>query len=270
MKKYIFKTMLLLLTAGMSVACSSDNDSEETSVSPDDVLTPITITARYASGNETRVACVDDGDSIAATWQESDKLLVLYKNMVNTLTLSSGAGTSTATFKGTIKGSLMETSTFVCIVKEQRPMSITVDDDGRITYSGSFILEQDGTLAGATKCNFYRCTTRYGDGKDITCDFIAYASYLKFTVQSPADVAEGQTATLTYVWRDVADISKATFTVGHNGINTVYMAVPAQQFDGKQSVVYVSGGTVKTEILSETGIDFKHGCILSKTLTFDL
>ena len=27
MKKNIFKTMLLLLTAGMSVACSSDNDT---------------------------------------------------------------------------------------------------------------------------------------------------------------------------------------------------------------------------------------------------
>ena len=232
--------------------------------------TPVTITARYASGNETRAAYVDDGDSITATWQESDKLLVLYKNMVNTLTLSSGAGTSTATFTGTIKGSLMETSTFVCIVKEQRPMSITVDDDGTITYSGSFILEQDGTLAGATKCNFYRGITRYGDGKNITCDFIAYASYLKFTVQSPADVAEGQTATLTYVCRDIVDISKATFTVGPNGINTVYMAVPTQQFDGKQSVVYESGGTVKTEILSETGIDFKRGSILSKTLNFGL
>ena len=109
MKKIFFKTMLLLLTAGMSVACSSDNDS----VDPDEVQTPVTITARYGSINTTRVAYADDGANINATWQENDKLLVLHKNMVNTLTLSSGAGASTATFKGTVKGSLKENSMLI-------------------------------------------------------------------------------------------------------------------------------------------------------------
>ena len=264
MKKNIFKTMLLLLIAGMSVACSSDTDP----VDPGEVQTPVTITAHYGSFDATRVAYADGGASINATWQENDKLMVLNENMVNTLTLSSGAGTSTATFTGTIKGSLMETSTFVCIVKEQRPMSITVDDDGTITYSGSFILEQDGTLAGATKCNFYRGSTQYGDGKHIVCNLFPYNSYLKFTVKAPAGVAGGQTATLTFMIGEV-NISMATFTVASNGINTVYMAIPAMQFRGEQQrVVYESGGTVATETLSDMAGDFNPGNILSKTITF--
>ncbi|MBR6194883.1 MAG: hypothetical protein IKQ58_05370 [Prevotella sp.] len=81
MKKNIFKTMLLLLTAGMTVACSSDNDT----IDPDEVQTPVTITAHYGSANTTRVAYADDGVNINATWQENDKLLVMYNNMVNTL-----------------------------------------------------------------------------------------------------------------------------------------------------------------------------------------
>ena len=264
MKKDIFKTMLLLLTAGMSIACSSDNDS----VDPDEVQTPVTITARYGSINTTRVAYADDGANINATWQENDKLLVLHKNMVNTLTLSSGAGASTATFKGTVKGSLKENSMLICMVKDQNNTSITINDDGSTSYTGSIFLEQDGTLAGATKCNFYRGSTQYGDGTYIGCNLIPYTSYLKFTVQAPSGVAGGQTATLTFMSGEV-NVSTATFTVGSSGINIVYMAVPAMQFRGEpQRVVYESGGTVATEFLSETGVDFKPGSTLSKTLTF--
>ena len=264
MKKIIFKTMLLLLTAGMSVACSSDNDP----VDPDEVQTPVTITALYSSFNATRVAYADDGANINATWQENDKLLVLHENMVNTLTLSSGAATPTATFKGTIKGSLKKNSLLICMVKDQNNTSITLNDDGSISYTGSIFLEQDGTLEGATNCNFYRGSTQYGDGTHIACNLFPYTSYLKFTVHAPAGVAGGQTATLTFMIGEVK-VSKATFTVGSNGINTVYMAVPAMEFRVEQQrVVYESGGTVATETLSETGVDFNPGSTLSKTLTF--
>ena len=265
MKKNIFKTMLLLLTAGMTVACSSDNDT----IDPDEVQTPVTITAHYGSSNITRVAYADDGVNINATWQENDKLLVMYNNMVNTLTLSSGAGTPTATFKGTVKGTLKENSMLICMVKDQNNTAITLNDDGSTSYSGAIFLEQDGTLAGATRCNFYRGVTQYGDGTFIGCNLVAYNSYLKFTIQSPAGVADGQTATLTFMIGDV-DVSKATFTVGSNGINTVYMAIPAFQSRGEQQrVVYESGGTVATAPISE-GIDFKPGSTISQTLSFGL
>ena len=264
MKKIIFKTMLLLLTAGMSVACSSDNDP----VDPDEVQTPVTITAHYSSFDATRVGYADGGANINAAWQENDKLMVLHENMVNTLTLSSGAATSTATFKGTIKGSLKKNSMLICMVKDQNNTSITLNDDGSTSYIGSIFLEQDGTLEGATKCNFYRGSTQYGDGKHIVCNLFPYNSYLKFTVKAPAGVAGGQTATLTFMIGEV-NISMATFTVASNGINTVYMAIPAMQsIGGQQRVVYESGGTVATETLSDMAGDANPGNILSKTLTF--
>lgn len=266
MKRNIFQAMLLLLTAGMTAACSSDNDT----LDPDEVLTPVTITAHYGSTNATRVAHADDGGTINATWQENDKLMVLHQNMVNILTLRSGTGTPTATFTGTVKGSLKENSMLICMVKDQNNTSITLNDDGSTSYSGAIFLEQDGTLAGATGCNFYRGATKYGDGTSIDCNLVAYTSYLKLTVQAPAGVTDGQTATLTFMLGDV-NVSMATFTVGSNGINTVYLAIPAFQSRGEQQrAVYQSGGTVATALLSETGIDFKPGSTFSKTLNFGL
>ena len=147
MKKIFFKTMLLLLTAGMSVACSSDNDP----LYPDEVQTPVTITAHYGSSNITGVAYADDGVNINATWQENDKLLVMYNNMVNTLTLSSGAGTPTATFKGTVKGTLKENSMLICMVKDQNNTAITLNDDGSTSYSGAIFLEQIGGALASGK-----------------------------------------------------------------------------------------------------------------------
>ena len=86
----------------------------------------------------------------------------------------------------------------------------------------------------------------------------------------PSRVTDGQTATLTFMLGDV-NVSMATFTVGSNGMNTVYLAIPAFQSRGEQQrAVYQSGGTVATALLSETGIDFKPGSTFSKTLNFGL
>ena len=259
MKKNIYQMLLLITTVIMTAACSSDSENKTPAVNPDDVQTPIRITANYAGENAqsrtTRVAYSEDGSTISATWQSGDKLKVVFNNRVSTLDLESGAGTSTATFSGTINGTPSATSMLICYVSDQNSTSaVTVNTDGSYTYTDGTFLSQDGTLAGAAKCNLYSGSTFYGTGSNISCNFDVNTSMMKFTVYAPDGVSAGETATLTYKSNGTA-ISKATFTVGAGGKNTIYLTIPAGQYTGEQTLVY--NETSKT--LSATKANFVAG-----------
>lgn len=98
---------------------------------------------------------------------------------------------------------------------------------------------------------------QYGDGTNISCTFGVNTSMMKFSVQAPASTI-GQMATLTYKSSD-AELDKATYTVGAGGLNTIYMTIPAGSLSGAQSLVFASGTTNKTEVLSATGTNFAAG-----------
>lgn len=276
MKNFITKSLLLLMTVALTVACSSESETteNETSGVPSDgeVLTPIRITANYAGddvrSNATRVSYSEDGSDISATWQAGDQLYVYYNGHVNTLTLTDGTGTNTATFEGSIQGTPSFNSVLICYVKDtNNPSAVSVNNNGEYTYAAGTFLGQDGTLAGAAKCNLYYGTTTYGTGENISCDFSVNTSMMKFTVSAPDDVSEGDEATLTYK-SDGTAISKATFTVGENGMNTIYLTVPAGQHTGAQTVQFVSGTANETETLSATKANFKAGETYSKGLYY--
>ena len=259
MKKNIYQMLLLIATVIMTAACSSDSENKTPAVNPDDVQTPIRITANYAGENAqsrtTRVAYSEDGSTISATWQSGDKLKVVFNNRVSTLDLESGAGTSTATFSGTISGTPSATSMLICYVSDQNSTSaVTINTDGSYTYTDGTFLSQDGTLAGAAKCNLYSGSTFYGTGSNISCNFAVNTSMMKFTVYAPDGVSAGDEATLTYKSNGTA-ISKATFTVGAGGKNTIYLTIPAGQYTGEQTLVY--NETSKT--LSATKANFVAG-----------
>ena len=261
--------MLLLLTAGMTVACSSDNDVVEAPVNPDEVQTPITITANYGDPT-TRVGYTEDGANISAKWETGDQLLVVFNNKVNTLTLNSGAGTSTATFKGTIDGAPAEGTTLLCYVKDKNTPAgaVTINGDGSYIYNSSALLNQDGTVGGAAKFNLYSGFTRYTSVANINCTLSVNTSIMKFTVNAPEGVTANTTnATLTYKSGET-EITKATFTVGEGGMNTIYMAIPAGAYSGIQSLVYKSGATESTEVLSSSLANFVAGKTYSKTVEF--
>ena len=255
--------MLLLLTAGMTVACSSDNEIEAP-VNPGEVQTPITITANYGDPT-TRVSYSESGNTISGTWDEADQLLVVFDNKVNTLTLNSGAGTNTATFSGTITGTPSATSSLTCFVKDAKnPSAVTVSGDGSYTYADGTFLGQDGTLAGAAKCNLYLGTAMYGNGTNINCNFTVNTSMMKFYVNAP-DGVNGGAATLTYKSGNT-EMAKAAFTVGSNGFNTIYLTIPAGSYTGEQKVVFKSGSTEKSLTLSETKATFVAGQTYSKNV----
>ena len=263
--KYIFFMAVAALMA--LAACSNDNDILEPQQPATDGLlrTPVTITANYGEGGDnagtTRVAYTESGSNITATWQISDQIEVVVDGQVSTLTLTNGAGTSSATFVGTISHShaLTATTPLVCYVKDaSNPSAVTVNSDGSYTYTSGTFLGQDGTLDGAARCNLFYGMTPYGDGTNLTCDFSINTSMMKFTIDA-SGLTEGE-ATLSYNSGDVM-LASATFTIASDGRNTVYMTIPANHYTGAQTLHYVSATNSidATATLSDTQATFIPG-----------
>ena len=263
--KYSFFMAVAALMA--LAACSNDNDILEPQQPATDGLlrTPVTITANYGEGGDnagtTRVAYTESGANITATWQISDQIEVVVDGQVSTLTLTNGAGTSSATFVGTISHTKALTSTtpLVCYVKDaSNPSAVTVNSDGSYIYTSGTFLGQDGTLDGAARCNLFYGMTPYGDGTNITCDFSINTSMMKFTIDA-SGLTEGE-ATLSYNSGDVM-LASATFTIASDGKNTVYMTIPANHYTGAQTLHYVSASNSidATATLSDTQATFIPG-----------
>ena len=220
----------------MATACNKENELPQQG---ELIQTPITISANYEN-NSSKVSYSESGNSISAKWEAGDELLVCYDGQVSTLTLTGGAGEVSATFTGNISHTheLTANSMLVCYVKDRNAPNgaVTVSGTGTYTYSDGAFLGQDGTLAGAAKCNLYYGATFYGDGTNINCTFNVNTSMMKFDIFVPMGHA-GTTKTLSYM-SDEAELARATFTVGDYGMNTIYMAIPAGHYEGSQNLRY--------------------------------
>lgn len=251
MKNRIFIVAAIL--ALLATACKKENPQNDLAV------TPITISASYGVNDGAKVSYTEDGNTISATWDEDDQLYVVYDGHVNTLTLSEGAGTASATFTGTVVGTPTAMSVLICYVRDTKnPSAVEVSATGEYIYSSGAFLAQDGTLASAAKCNLFYGTTTYGNGSNISCTFTPNTSMMKLTVFAPDGVSADAEATLTYK-SGSTELAKATFTVGTNGRNTIYLTVPAGEYTGEQTLVYHSGEANVTETLSDTQACFAAG-----------
>lgn len=263
MKRY---SLIIIAFGLLAMACT-----KEFVIPQDDITsTPITITARYGGDaqSDTRVAYSESGSNISATWQADDQIYVVYDGHVNTLDLTDGAGTGTATFSGSIQGTPKATSALICYVKDQNYTSAaTVNSDGSYTYTSGAFLAQDGTLAGAAKCNLYYGMAQYGDGTNISCSFSVNISMCKFNLTNVGG-DNGQMATLTYK-SGGTEVAKATFAVT-SGDNLVYLSVPAGKYSGNQSLEYrvTPSGCVFTKTLSSSHANFASGQTYSKDIAF--
>ncbi len=257
--------MVAAMLGLLATACNKDEVTPQDNMT---IKTPITINASYGSGNNgSKVSYTESGNTISATWQSGDKLLVVYNNNVNTLDLATGAGTANATFTGTISGTPSEGATLVCYVKDQNTPdgTITVNGDGSYIYTSDAFLGQNGTLAEAAKLNLYCGWTRYSSISDINCALGVNTSMMKFTVGG-IDEDAGKTATITYKSSGVG-IAKASFIVAPGG-STLYLTIPAGQYTGLQSLVYNCNETELTYQLSSTQANFTAGQTYSKNITY--
>lgn len=262
------RILLVAVILGLiATSCKKENEIQQ----QDKIMQmPITINASYKVSDDSKVNYVENGNTIMATWESGDEILVAYDGHVSTLTLTSGAGTGSATFSGTITYTHTPTATSIlcCYVKDVNNTTALTIENGNIIYSDNAFLAQDGTLGGAGKCNIYMGMTTYGDGTNISCNFSVNISMLKFTAFAPEGVTAGTTgATLTYK-SGSTELAKATFTVGAGGIDTIYMAVPAGAYSGTQTLVYHSGSTNVTKTLSDNHANFNVGQTYSKICFF--
>ena len=251
MKNRIFIVAAIL--GLLATACKKENPQNDLAV------TPITISASYGINDGAKVSYTEDGNTITATWEAGDQLYVVYNGHLNTLTLTEGAGTTTATFTGTVVGTPTAMSVLICYVRDTKnPSAVEVSATGEYTYTSGVFLAQDGTLASAAKCNLFYGTTTYGNGSNISCTFTPNTSMMKLTVFAPDGVSAGAEATLTYK-SGTTELAKATFIVGANCRNTIYLTVPAGEYTGVQTLVYQSGEANVTETLSDTQACFAAG-----------
>ena len=259
------KYISIIIALGLlATACTKEFDIPQ----EDLTSTPITITARYCGDEQpaTRVAYSESGSDISATWQSGDQIYVVYNGHVNTLDLTDGADTATATFSGSITGSPKATSVLICYVKDQNnPDAVNINTTGEYTYAAGAFLGQDGTAAGAARCNLYFGTTTYGDGSNISCDFSVNTSICKFSIQG---IGSDATRNGALEYRSgSATVARASWKVT-NGENLVYLAVPAGNYSGLQKVVYTCGSKVKGYILSASSAHFAVGNTYSKTIKY--
>lgn len=268
------RNILFVAAAMMALMATSCNKEEENTLGELKQM-PITITAGY-EGNNTKVTYTESGNTISATWDEGDQILVVYDGYVSTLTLSTGAGTGTATFTGTIsyRTTPSANSILYCFVKDvNNAAAVTVVDD-RIIYSDAAFQSQDGTLASAAKCNTYSGSTTYGNGSNIRCLFSVNTSILKLAISAPDELHATDNATLTYKSGDI-ELAKASFEVGTRGMKTIYMAIPSGSYTGNQTIVYkgvCNHGTPVTTITVDRTIsdhaNFAVGQTYSRAIYF--
>ena len=217
----------------------------------------------------TRAVCEEQDNGINPVWQEGDKLIIAWAlSAYSELPLTSGAGTATATFEGE-----MYHPHITCYAKNVNNPDL-VDMAGMLIagmdhyfIKKSVFLGQDGTLAGAMNCSLFRGLSSGSEDGNIRCNLYPVTSMLKFDVKVPDGVADGAEATLTYMNGETA-LARATFAVGADGWNTIYMAVPEGVYTGTQSLVFKSGETEVTETLSNLAV-FTGGELYYRGLLFD-
>lgn len=98
-KKYLYGLSALMLVSGMFSMTSCQSEEDLT-----DVRGKVMLTVNAGKDAEgTRTQFSHDGEDLSCVWTDGDKLLVTDKTgILGTVTLSSGAGESTATFKGEV------------------------------------------------------------------------------------------------------------------------------------------------------------------------
>lgn len=263
MKRNIIIVTVAVL-AMMATSCTKENENTQGEVKQ----MPITITAGY-EGNA-KVAYTESGNSITATWEAGDQILVAYDGRVSTLSLSSGAGTDNGTFSGTLyyTHTPSANSMLSCYVKNvNNPGMVTDNGDGTIVYSDATFLSQNGSMASAASRNTYFGMATFGDGTNVRCTFGVNTSMCKFTIRDVVADATND-ASLEYVSNGTT-IAKATWAET-DGNNLVYLAVPAGGYSGVQKLVYTCGTIENEIILSPNQATFVAGHTYSKELTLTI
>ncbi len=261
MKRNIF-IVVMAAVAMLVTSCKKEN------LEPELQKMPITLTAVYG-GDNAKVNYTESGNAVNAAWDANDTILMVYAGRVDTLTITTGVGAASATFNGTFWYTNAPTanSLLECYVKDARNRTaLTVTEDGNVIYTNDAFLNQDGTVAGAGRCNIYYGMTTYGTGMNLKCNFAVNTSILKFTFKS-LGITSPTAATVTYK-NGSNTLAYASFTADADE-EVVYLGVPPGQRNGSQTLEFTCGSNSYTFTLG-TRANFVTGHIYHRTIDMKL
>ena len=282
------KKINLLLSVAIimsATSCSEDSVMEtgnETNIATDSDTKSVPITISSSKGNSevTRASYTVTENGISATWDDNDKLLVLYDGVISTLSLKEKTDDGkSATFKGQLEYNTSKPTSGVtlrCYAKDSKQADnyFTINtSDGSITYNTSVLTAQNGSLLEAAKCNIYNGSCNYSS--NIQCNLEANCCIMKFSFEVPGGAPN---AKLTYKDGSSTVAATSTITIAQSEwgkSKTLCMAIPAKIYNsGAQTLTLLSTGSnntsaSQTKTLSETKATFAAGKIYSKTVAFD-
>ena len=259
-KNIIF--VFLATMAIMAASCKKEQLEPELEVKHK----PITLNATYGNGEgNAKVSYSESGNSISASWEDNDEIWVVYDGYVSVLH-------ATYPRYGVFQGDLIYTheptssSILRFYVRDARNQaSLTFDSDSNIVYSNAAFRSQDGTLAGAGKCNTFFGMSTYSAEGVLSCTFAVNTSIVKFTLTNHGCNA-GDSATLTYKSGGV-EVAKARFEMP-SGNKLVYLAVPAGAYSGDQTVSLTPDGDNAKNYTLGGYVNFKAGQTYEKTVDY--
>ena len=282
------KKINLLLSVAIimsATSCSEDGVIEmgnETNITTDSDTksVPIIISSTKGNNEVTRASYAMTENGISATWDDNDKLLVLYDGVISTLSLKEKTDDGkSATFKGQLEYNTSKPTSGVtlrCYAKDSKQADnyFTINtSDGSITYNTSVLTAQNGSLLEAAKCNIYNGSCNYSS--NIQCNLEANCCIMKFSFEVPGGAPN---AKLTYKDGSSTVAATSTITIAQSEwgkSKTLCMGIPAKIYNsGAQTLTLLSTGSnntsaSQTKTLSETKATFAAGKIYSKTVAFN-
>ncbi|MBP3227662.1 MAG: hypothetical protein J6M53_02630 [Bacteroidaceae bacterium] len=301
------RMFLALLCATTSLSCSHEYDIQESDIDPEaapaPMATPITVTAHhgidadktkstmrdalanaqeYGSVQEAprRVAYHHDGTTVKATFEQGDKLVVVYDGLASELAMVAGEGSDVAIFEGALNYYTPPTATsdLSFFIKDRNhPTGVSIGNNGAgyETTDGVFggLMDQNGTLDDALSHNIYQGTAAYGTGEHIRVEFVYNVCILRLTVTATNGILPGSASSLVYSDGPTA-MAKATFSADASLTNTVYLALPAGTYTGSggQRILY-SNETLKERVISlgsNASVTLAPGRIYTKALRYGM
>lgn len=278
--KHLFLSIIVLSLSSCGGDDSVEVQEDNKSIEAVTKMVPITINSTKGGSELTRASYSEGDNGLSATWDDDDKLLVLYDGVVSTLNLKEKTDDGkSATFKGYLEydtnkptsGALLK-----CFVKDSKQSDdfYTINtSDGSFAYEANALNAQDGSLLGAAKYNIYSGSCNYGN--NIHCNLEANCCIVKFSFDVPGGAPN---AKLTYKDGTSTVAATSTITIAQSEwgkAKTICMAIPAKIYNsGAQTLTLLSTGSnntsaTQTKTLSETKATFAAGKVYSKTVTFD-
>lgn len=254
------RTLAALLIASAALAACSNDDGAIIGEQPAQEQGPqvYTLNISASKGGDATTRALDlEGTKLVASWTDGDKLGVInltksYTTLGGTLTASNASG-STATFSGTLSGTIDVGDQLILSYQEYN-------------YFGSEFKSQDGTLKGTNGAEKYDAANAtvtvasVDDSGNITisesaASFTTYTAMLKLTLQDGSSNALNATSlTISVGDEEFYTFSPTATTYTTNGNGILYFAMPSAE-----DVAYIKLGatpetieTKKTELAAAT------------------